>query len=195
MDRLLNAQKRLAARQAGANGQPRIGTVTSYNPNDGTAKVLIQPEGTQTGWLPVLSQSVGAGWGIHVPLKTGEQVLVLPHEGDAENGIIVGRAFSNAMQPPGSAGSDIVLKSSGGAIINLLTNGNIMVSDASGSTITFSNNGSVTLACNNFTFNGQNFTVNASTNVTIETPVTDISTEVLIGTGPLKVNNIMVTVP
>lgn len=188
MDRLLSAQRGLAASQAASRGQPRMAIVTSYNPNDGTAKVTIQPEGTQTGWLPVLSQSVGSGWGIHVPLKTGEQVMVLTHEGSADDGVVVGRCFSDKMQPPGVTGSDIFLKSSTGAIINLLTNGHISISDDSGSNITFGNNGSITVTC-------QNFAVNASTGVTIQTPDVAISQQVHIGTGPLRVNNVIVVVP
>lgn len=195
IDRMLNAQKRLAARQAGLRGQPRMGIVTSYNQHDGTAKVTIQPEGTLTGWLPVLSQSVGSGWGIHVPLKTGEQVMVLMHEGDSDNGVVIGRCYSDKMQPPSPAGSDIYIKSSGGAVFNMLSNGNVIVSDASGSTLTFTNNGSVTLACNNFTFNGQHFTIDASVGVTIQTPNTAISNEVDVGTGPIKQNGVTVIVP
>lgn len=188
MDQLINAQKSLAARQAALFGQPRMGIVTSYNPNDGTAKVLIQPEGTMTGWLPVLSQSVGAGWGMHVPFKGGEQVMVLPHEGDTDNGVIVGRVFDDKNRPPSPAGSDIYIKSSGGAVVNLLTNGNVVISDASGSSITFGNNGNITVNC-------QTYTVNASTGVTVQTPDVAISNQVHIGTGPLKVNNVTVIVP
>lgn len=204
MDRLLNAQKQLAARQAALGGQPRFGTVTSYNPNDGTAKVLIQPEGTQTGWLPVLSQSVGAGWGIHVPLKTGEQVLVMPHEGDANNGVIVGRAFSDQMQPPASAGADIVMKSSTGSIVTLSTNGDVSVvakgkatlQDGSGSNIQMTNDGNVAINCSaTLTFNVNQVAVNATTAIALTAPNTNVSNELNVGTGPIKQNGTVVVVP
>lgn len=196
MDRLLNAQKRVAARQAGTLGQPRFGIVTSYNQNDGTAKVTIQPEGTQTGWLPVLSQSVGAGWGIHVPLKTGEQVLVLPHDGDADNGVIVGRCYSDKMLPPASAGSDIVVRSSNGAIITLSTNGHIKLVDAAGASYELTNDGNMTVSAPNTVFvHCQSFNVQASVGVTLQTPLTNISNELDVAIGPIKQNGVTVVVP
>jgi phage baseplate assembly protein V len=193
MDRIVNRIKAEAASQAAAFGRPRFGIVTSYKP--GLAKVQLQPEGTLTGWLPVCSTSVGAGWGLHVPLKGGEQVLVLPQDGNAEHGVIVGRVFSDKMQPPDATGQDLILQSSGGAIIKLSTDGHITVIDASGSTLSFTNDNHVSLTTKNFTFNGESFTVNASIGVTIQTPDVAISQQVHIGTGPLKVNNVTVIVP
>ena len=148
MDRFLNALKGHAAAQAQAQGQPRFGTVTSYNPHDGTAKVQIQPEGVQTGWLPVLSAWVGNGWGLHSPLSTGEQVLVLPQDGDAEHGVIVGRAWSDQMRPPTAAPGDMVIQHQTGSMVTLTANGQITVKDASGTSMVFSNNGTVTLTGN-----------------------------------------------
>jgi phage baseplate assembly protein V len=167
-DHLLNALKMHAASMDAQSGQPRMGVVQSYDPNSGTAKVLLQPEGMLTSWLPVLSQSVGTGWGVHTPLSGGEQVLVLPMEGDADNGVIVGRAWSDEMQPaqnpfgggnpaPGSilmldkngsavlldAGGNIKVKNSAGATATVESNGQIALTDASGASITLANNGTV----------------------------------------------------
>jgi phage baseplate assembly protein V len=167
VDQLLNALKLHMASMDAQVGQARMGVVQSYDPNSGTAKVLIQPEGVLTSWLPVLSQSVGAGWGVHAPLAGGEQVLVLPMEGDAENGVIVGRAWSDQMQPPqnpfggtlgatqillldkgGSAllfdaAGNIRVKNAAGASALIESNGQIALIDASGTSIVLSNNGTV----------------------------------------------------
>ncbi len=149
-------------------GQTRAGVVQSYDPNSGTAKVLLQPEGVLTSWLPVLSQSVGAGWGIHTPLAGGEQVYVAMHEGDSDSGVIVGRSWSDEMQPPqnpfgggnpaagsilltdagGSsvlldAGGNIKARNKAGAMATIGSNGRIVLTDASGTSITLSNNGTV----------------------------------------------------
>ena len=60
MDHFLNALKAQASALDHAFGQPRFGTVSSVNPSAATARVMLQPEGVLTGWLPVLSPSVGA---------------------------------------------------------------------------------------------------------------------------------------
>lgn len=191
MDRFLNAQKGYAAAQAGALGQPRMGIVTSYNPNDGTAKVTIQPENTLTGWLPVLAQSVGPGWGMHTPLKTGEQVLVLPHDGDMESGIIVGRCYSDVHRPPAASNSDMLFQSSGGAIVNLLTNGHVVVSDASGASVTLSNNGTITIAANGLVLNTP--TIQATGTLNVTGPINVAGTVAV--TGAITINGTVVIAP
>ncbi len=90
----------------GSFAQPRMGTVTSSNSLTATAKVLLQPEGVLTGWLPVLTQWAGSGWGMTCPVSPGDQVLIIPQEGDAQHGLIVGRLYSNLVRPPGGARRD-----------------------------------------------------------------------------------------
>ncbi len=63
MERFLNALKAQAGALDQFVGQPRFGIVTSVDPSSATARVQLQPEGVLTGWLPVLSAWVGAGWG------------------------------------------------------------------------------------------------------------------------------------
>jgi len=100
MDELLNAVKRHVAGMIGQIGTTRLGLVTSVNPQNHTAKVLIQPEGVMSGWLPVSAAMVGSGWGIVSLPSPGEQVIITPQEGDSEHGIITGRIFSDQQQPP-----------------------------------------------------------------------------------------------
>jgi phage baseplate assembly protein gpV len=69
------------------------------------AKVSIQPEGVLTGWLPILSQSAGPGWGLICPPTVGQQVLVLPDLGDEEHGVILGGTWSTVDRPPQPATS------------------------------------------------------------------------------------------
>jgi phage gp45-like len=110
-----------------ALAQPRIGVVTSSNSETGTAKVLIQPEGVLTGWLPVLSQWTGGGWGISCPPNPGDQVLIIPQEGDAQHGLIVGRLFSNSIRPPQAAPGEITLTHASGCSIRLLNSGIVAI--------------------------------------------------------------------
>ncbi len=143
VDRLLNALKQHGEAMLSALGQPRFGIVASYDPNTGAAKVRLQPEDILTGWLPVLSQWVGAGWGMHAPLTGGEQVLVVMQEGDGEHGIVVGRAWSDAMRPPAAPPGELWLVHQSGAFIKATNAGQVSLQDASGASITLANNGTV----------------------------------------------------
>jgi hypothetical protein len=97
---LSNVIKSHAAGLDQSAGQIKFCTVTSVNSNNATARVLIQPENVLSGWLSILSQWVGSGWGMVCPPNPGEQVLVVPQEGDVEQGIIIGGVFSTQQKPP-----------------------------------------------------------------------------------------------
>jgi phage baseplate assembly protein gpV len=119
------ATNRDAAR--GGFAQPRMGTVTSSNSQTAMAKVLLQPEGVLTGWLPVLTQWVGSGWGMACPPSPGDQVLVIPQEGDAQHGLIVGRLYSNLVRPPSAEPGEITLTHQSGCSISLLNSGIVTI--------------------------------------------------------------------
>jgi hypothetical protein len=99
--------------------------VTSVDPAAGTVRVQLQPEGVLTGWLPLLSPWVGAGWGLSCPPSPGDQVLILPQEGDAEHGVVAGRAWSqDAASPPTPVG-ELWLTHGSGSYVRLLNDGTI----------------------------------------------------------------------
>lgn len=127
MDRLLNAFKAHSGAQDAAVGQPRFAKVTSVDPKLGTVRVQLQPEGVLTGWLPVLSQWVGTGWGLSCPPSPGDQVLVIPQEGDAENGIVVGRAWSQDASVPETPVGELWLTHKSGSYLRLLNDGTVSV--------------------------------------------------------------------
>ena len=107
--------------------QPRLAIVSSSDPGTATARVLLQPEGVLTGWLPVLTQWAGSGWGISCPPSPGDQVLVLPQEGDAQHGLIIGRLFSNPIRPPQVNPGEITITHRSGCSIQLLDSGIVAV--------------------------------------------------------------------
>ena len=127
MDRLLNALKAHSGAQDSAGGQPRFGVVTSVDAGAGTARVQLQPEGVLTGWLPVLSCWVGDGWGVSCPPSTGDQVLVLPQEGDAEHGVIAGRSWSRGAKAPATPVGELWLTHKSGSFLRLLNDGTVSV--------------------------------------------------------------------
>ena len=127
MERLLNALKAQAGALDQEHGQPRFGIVTSVNPATATVRVTLQPEGVLSGWLPVLSPWTGAGWGIVCPPSPGDQVFVLAQEGDAEHGVVVGRAFSDAQQPPPAPAGELWLAHASGSFVKLQNDGTVRV--------------------------------------------------------------------
>lgn len=106
MDSFLNRLKAQAAAQDQTIGQPRFGLVASVDPASYTARVRLMPEDVLSGWLPILSLWIGAGWGLAVPPSPGDQVLVLAQEGDGEQGVILGGAFSGPQPPPSVDGTN-----------------------------------------------------------------------------------------
>lgn len=126
-ERLSNAIKSHAASLDQSSGQVKFGTVTSVNSQKGTARVLIQPEKVLSGWLPVLSQWVGNGWGMVCPPNPGDQVLLVPQEGDVEQGIIIGRSFSTTQMPPVAPAGEFWLMHQGGSFFKLCNDGTIRI--------------------------------------------------------------------
>lgn len=127
MERFLNAVKGHAAALDRAAGQARFGLVASVDPARYAARVRLQPEDVLSGWLPVLSPWVGASWGFVALPSVGDQVLVVAHEGDADNGVILGGSYSATMPPPASAVGEVWLVHASGASLHLGNDGTVRV--------------------------------------------------------------------
>ena len=127
MDDLLNPLKAHGASQDQASGTARFGTVTSVNPATATARVTLQPEGVLSGWLPLLTPWVGSGWGLVCPPSPGDQVLVLPQEGDAEHGLIVAASWSAQSSPPAAPPGEFWLVHRSGSFLKLQNDGTIQI--------------------------------------------------------------------
>jgi phage baseplate assembly protein V len=125
MEGLFNAIRAQGALQNGQVGQARCGIVQSFDPATYCAKVTLQPENVLTGWLPITSAWVGAGWGLAAPPSPGQQVLVLAQEGQAEHGVIVGGLFSTAATPPAAPSGELWLVHQAGAFLKLHNDGTV----------------------------------------------------------------------
>ena len=110
-----------------ASGQTRIATVASFDSVNSSAKVILRPEGVLTGWIPVLTQWAGAGWGILTSLAPGDQVVVIPVEGSLNRGVIAGRLFSEASPPPGIDGNELIIRHASGCSLRLSSSGKVMI--------------------------------------------------------------------
>ena len=127
MQRFINAIKAQAAALDAGHGQPRFGTVVSVDPARHAARVALQPEGVVTGWLPVLSPWVGAGWGLACAPMPGQQVLVLPQDGEGEHGVIAGGAWSDASAAPAAPVGELWLVHQSGSFVKLTNDGTVRV--------------------------------------------------------------------
>lgn len=127
MDNLPNVIKAHASSLDETLAQPRFGLVSSVDSTRATVRVQLQPEGVLTGWLPVLSPWTGPGWGMWCPPSPGDQVLVLPQEGAAEHGVVVGSAFSLSETCPPALAGEFWLVHSSGSFLKLTNDGTIHV--------------------------------------------------------------------
>lgn len=127
MEQLINAFKGYAANLDQLQGSPRLAVVSSVDPRTACARVLQQPEGNLSGWLPILSLWTGDGWGLVCLPRPGDQVLVLFHDGDAASGIVVGGLYSDNRQVPAAPLGEFWLVHGSGSHIKLLNDGTVHV--------------------------------------------------------------------
>lgn len=128
VDRLMNAMKGQMRGPGRLTGQAKFATVSSVDYDTGNIRALLQPDGVLTGWLPVLSTWVGNGWGMSCPPSPGDQVLVIAHEGDPEQGVVVGRSYSRAQKPPAAPESEMWLVHKSGCSLKLCRDGTVRIS-------------------------------------------------------------------
>lgn len=99
----------------GSHYHERHGMVTSYDPERYLAKVMLQPEGQESGWLGIETGHIGENYGVAIGLQpgdgksTGDQVIVRFQEGDLESGKIVQRIHSDDEKPPTVQSGEIVM--------------------------------------------------------------------------------------
>lgn len=127
MDALLNTLKADAAQQDAALGQPRFGLVSSVDTTRGMVRVLLQPEGVLTGWLPLSTSWVGAGWGLACPPAPNDQVMVLPEGGAGQPGLVMARAWSSQSPPPAAPVGEFWLVHQSGSFLKLCNDGTVQI--------------------------------------------------------------------
>jgi phage baseplate assembly protein gpV len=141
MMELLNGLRAVADSVSGQRGVNRWGIVTNTQRTDTgyVVKLLLQPDGVLTGWLPVLVHAVGAGWGVVCPPQPGMQAFVAPDLGDANHGVVIGMGYTTQAMPPvppdgfqQAKGNpvtpgEIALVSQAGAVIRLCTDGSVYI--------------------------------------------------------------------
>lgn len=126
-DALLNLIRREVERVIrGQVGAPQTGIVDQFDPVRIAAIVTLAPDGQQTGWLPLLVQWMGNGWGEVAPLQPGDQVGVIYAQNDKSAGLILGRLYDERNQPPqGAVAGERWLVHQSGSFLKLLATGDI----------------------------------------------------------------------
>jgi phage baseplate assembly protein gpV len=124
---LRDAMKIQAALLMGSLGRAKVGLVSATRADKFAVKVTLQPEGDETGWLPVLSPWVGNGWGLCARLQQGAQVLVLHQENDLSNGIVIGSMFSvvDAVPNTNMGDSEFWLVHKSGSLLKFTDDGKV----------------------------------------------------------------------
>lgn len=140
MEDLLNLIRRECARVIGTRSGTRIGIVDSYDKANHAAKVLMQPEGNLSGWLPIGAAAAGNGFGVHFAPQIGDQVMVHYLDGDHDSGVIGMRLYSDGDRPlPVPAGELWLVQQTGSAVkfhgdgsVELIANANLSITAPGG---------------------------------------------------------------
>ena len=114
------------------HSRSRKGLVTSYDPQTYAVKVALQPDGTETGWLPLRTQWAGPGWGLFCPPPIGAQVSVEFQEGDREAGEATGVTFNDADRPLAVPAGEFWLVHSAGAFLKFTNDGQVTLNSTAG---------------------------------------------------------------
>jgi uncharacterized protein involved in type VI secretion and phage assembly len=164
MKHLLN-QIRLQAQLAESNrAAPRMCLVSSYDPSSYCAKVMVQPENTESGWLSVASMWVGNGWGMFSPPVPGTMVNVHFQEDDFQSGYICAAFYNDEERPLAVPAGELWMQHKNGAFLKLQNDGSATFSDGAGATVRLNGDGTITSAATKWDHTGP---VNITGDVTI----------------------------
>ena len=125
IDVLIDRMRREAERQQQNVGKTKIGTVTSYDPNNYAIKALLQPEEIETGWIPLGSPLVGNGWGVFLPPSSGDQVIISFQENGHEVPLATLRLYDDKNRPLVVPSGEMWLVHKSGSYIKLTNDGKI----------------------------------------------------------------------
>jgi hypothetical protein len=125
MKQLLNQMRMQAAMAAAEHAQSKVGLVSGYDATNYSVKVTLQPEGIETGWIPLLSPWVGNGWGMFCSPTVGDMVEVQFEQGGAEAAVACLRFFNDEDRPLAVPSGEFWLVHKRGTFVKLLNDGTI----------------------------------------------------------------------
>lgn len=154
MEDLMFLIRRESSRMGQNRSAPRVGQVTSYDPNRHAVKLTLQPEGVETGWVPIASSHIGNGVGIAVGPHIGDQFVVMFHEDDPDSAIALGRLFSDQDQPPVAQSGEMVFQTKSGIVLKLDKDGKVALTTAGHDVTVNAGGGNVAITAANLNLTG-----------------------------------------
>lgn len=143
---LQNAMRQHAIASANLRSHPKIGTISGYDPNRPAVKVLFQPEGNESGWIPLGALWVGNGWGMFAAPNLGTQVEVTFLDGNDEAGSANLRFFSNVEKALAVPAGEFWLQHKNGQSVKLTNDGKLTVNDGRGASVALNGDGTIASA-------------------------------------------------
>lgn len=171
MKRLLNQMRMQAEMAAAARASVKVGLVSGYDHTNYSVKVTIQPEGIETGWIPLTSPWVGAGWGMFCTPSIGDMIEVQFEQGGSEAAFACMRFFNDTDRPLDVQSGEFWLVHKLGAFVKLTNDGNIVLH---GKNVRITVDGSVSID-GNASITG-NLTVGGGATGSFSTPTGDTVT-------------------
>ena len=147
MRHFLNSVK-ATAQMANQGLNTRQGTISGYDPSTYSVKVMIQPDGVLTGWIPLKSLWIGNGWGLFSPPSIGDAVEINYQEADGFGGSVGLRFFNDQDRPLPCPSGEFWLVHKSGASFKSTNDGRLTLTDPSGTVLNLTNDGNVNITGN-----------------------------------------------
>lgn len=126
INQLLNqAQMRAARLMTQWAPQSRIGIVSSYDPDEHSVKVMLQPENKESNWIPIGVQHVGNNFGVMFAPEIGDQLEIGFHQNDPSVARVISRFHSDQQRPPRLEAGEMMLKHKSGTTFFIDKDGNV----------------------------------------------------------------------
>lgn len=125
---LLNAIRAQAQMSVGEKTAHRVGQITAYDPNKYAVKVKMWPDTQESlGWIPLASTYIGNGWGLVAAPSIGDQVIIAFDREDQDAGVVIGRFFTDAEQPPAAPSGEFWLVHKSGSFLKFHNDGTVEI--------------------------------------------------------------------
>lgn len=135
------------AQQAGASFTgTREGIITSYDPAEYAIKVTLQPDGAETGWIPLDSPWVGNGWGMAAGPMIGASIKIDFDSGNISNGSGGGQHYNDVDRCPAPQSGEFFVVHESGSSFKLTNDGKVRIIDSAGSEIVMNGDGTGAMA-------------------------------------------------
>lgn len=163
---LTNLMRREAERAMSRKASTLMGFVSAYDPSKYAAKVVLQPDGVETGFIPIGSPWVGNGFGFSAGPNIGDMVDVHFQEWGKGAPYVSLRFYGNKARAPGAPSGEMWMVHKSGASIKLKNDGTLVMTDGNGAVFTLDGDGTSSITGNHLTTTVPQWDVNGIMNAT-----------------------------